>query len=70
MRILIYNWRDLAHPKAGGAEVYTDQIARHWVQAGHDITLFCSAVDGTFEQETVDGDQRYAGARSRTERTP
>ena len=25
MRILIYNWRDLSHPQAGGAEVYTDQ---------------------------------------------
>jgi glycosyltransferase involved in cell wall biosynthesis len=55
MRILIYNWRDLAHPKAGGAEVYTDQIARHWVEAGHDVTLFCSAVDGKPERETVDG---------------
>jgi glycosyltransferase involved in cell wall biosynthesis len=55
MRILIYNWRDLAHPKAGGAEVYTDQIARHWVEAGHDVTLFCSAVDGKSERETVDG---------------
>jgi glycosyltransferase involved in cell wall biosynthesis len=55
MRILIYNWRDLAHPKAGGAEVYTDQIARHWVEAGHDVTLFCSAVDGRSEREIVDG---------------
>jgi len=55
MRILIYNWRDLAHPKAGGAEVYTDQIARHWVEAGHDVTLFCSAIDGKSERETVDG---------------
>lgn len=27
MRILIYNWWDLAHPNGGGAEVYTDRVA-------------------------------------------
>ena len=53
MRILIYNWRDLAHPKAGGAEVYTDQIARHWVEAGHDATLFCSGIDVKPGHETT-----------------
>jgi hypothetical protein len=28
MRILIYNWKDLAHPAAGGAEVFTEEVAR------------------------------------------
>ena len=51
MRILIYNWRDLAHPKAGGAEVYTDRVAGEWVAMGHQVTLFCSAVDGLAEYE-------------------
>lgn len=55
MRVLVYNWRDLAHRQAGGAEVYTDHVAREWVQAGHEVTLFCSAVDGCPERETVAG---------------
>jgi len=28
MRILVLTWRDLAHPQAGGAEVYTEQVTR------------------------------------------
>lgn len=55
MRILILNWKDLAHPKAGGAEVYTQQVARHWVRDGHDVTLFCAAVAGRPGDELVEG---------------
>lgn len=51
MRILIYNWRDLRHPLAGGAEVYTDAVAREWVNMGHSVTLFCAAVSGEPERE-------------------
>lgn len=46
LRILILNWRDLAHPRAGGAEMYTHRVAEEWVKAGHDVTLFCAAVEG------------------------
>lgn len=55
MRILILNWRDLAHPKAGGAEVYAYEIARHWVADGHQVTWFCAAVDGKPEEDALDG---------------
>lgn len=56
MRILICNWRDLKHPRAGGAEVYTDAVATEWVKMGHSVTLFCSRVEGEPEQEvTPDG---------------
>jgi glycosyltransferase involved in cell wall biosynthesis len=55
MRILIFNWRDLRHPRAGGAEVFTENIARHWVASGHDVTLFCSSVSGVPERESCDG---------------
>lgn len=51
MRILIYNWRDLDHPLAGGAEVYTDHVASEWVKRGHEVTLFCSSVAGRPERE-------------------
>ena len=39
LRILIFTWRDLAHAKAGGAEIYTNNVVREWVQAGHDVTF-------------------------------
>jgi glycosyltransferase involved in cell wall biosynthesis len=51
MRILVFNWRDLDHPLAGGAEVYTDHVAHEWVKRGHEVTLFCSAVAGRPERE-------------------
>ena len=55
MRILILNWKDLAHPLAGGAEVFTENVARHLVRRGHDVTLFAAAVAGKPERETVEG---------------
>ena len=55
LRILAYNWRDLAHPRAGGAEVYLQSVAREWVKCGHEVTIFCAAVDGRPEREFVDG---------------
>lgn len=55
MRILVYNWRDLAHPLAGGAEVYTDAVATEWVAAGHEVTLFAAAVSGRPERELAPG---------------
>ena len=58
MRILIYNWRDLTHPKAGGAEVYTDSVARVWSNEGHEVTLFTSAVQDHPDDEVGEGGYR------------
>lgn len=58
MRILIYNWRDLTHPKAGGAEVYTDSVARVWSNEGHEVTLFTSAVMDQPGDEVGEGGYR------------
>lgn len=55
MRILVCNWKDTAHPHAGGAEVYTHEVLRRWAAAGHEVTLFCAAVPGRPERELVDG---------------
>ncbi|MET8149506.1 glycosyltransferase family 4 protein [Actinoplanes sp. NPDC049668] len=55
MRILVLNWRDLKHPAAGGAEVYTEQVLRRWARAGHEVTLFAAAVAGEPAAELVDG---------------
>jgi len=55
LRILIFNWRDLAHPLAGGAEVYTHRVAEEWIKMGHEVTLFCSSVAGEPERENLNG---------------
>jgi glycosyltransferase involved in cell wall biosynthesis len=55
MRILLYNWRDLANPKAGGAEVWTEMVARQLVRRGHSVTLFSASVSGHPREETVEG---------------
>ena len=46
MRILILNFRDLAHAAAGGAEVFTEEIGKRLVQFGNNVTIFSSAFDG------------------------
>jgi len=55
MRILIFNWKDTSHPLAGGAEVFTEELARTLVLRGHEVTLFASAVTGRPERETNAG---------------
>ncbi len=55
MRILWFNWRDIKNPDAGGAEVYTHQIAKRLVKMGHDVTLFTSKFKGCAREEFVDG---------------
>lgn len=58
MRILIANWRELGHPRAGGAEVYTEEVARRLVERGHDVTLFSGSYEGAEEDEVVGGVRR------------
>ena len=55
LRILILNWKDMKHPQAGGAEVYTERVASHLVDRGHSVTLFTAAVAGLAERETRNG---------------
>jgi glycosyltransferase involved in cell wall biosynthesis len=55
VRILILNWKDLAHPLAGGAEVFTEEVARELVRRGHAVTLFAAAVETRSAREEVDG---------------
>jgi glycosyltransferase involved in cell wall biosynthesis len=54
VRILLLNWRDLAHPAAGGAEVWTETVARRLVAKGHAVTLFAAAVPGRPTEEQVE----------------
>ena len=55
MRILIFNWRDIKNPEAGGAEIYLHEQAARWVKKGCEVTLFCSAFPGCKKREIIDG---------------
>jgi len=37
MKILIFSWRDIKHPEAGGSELYFHEIAKRWAKKGHII---------------------------------
>lgn len=55
MRILIFNWRDITHPWAGGAELNIHEQAKRWVEMGHQVTLFCGGYEGAPRRESIDG---------------
>lgn len=55
LKILIFNWRCWTSPDAGGAEVFTHENARRWVDAGHEVTLFTSKYANCRSEEYVDG---------------
>jgi glycosyltransferase involved in cell wall biosynthesis len=39
----------------GGAEVFTREVAKRWVEWGHQVTLFTSEFEGCKREEVVDG---------------
>ncbi|HEX8923977.1 MAG TPA: glycosyltransferase, partial [Patescibacteria group bacterium] len=55
LRILIFNWRDLRHVWAGGAEVYIHEIAKRLVKKGHQVTVFCGNDQLCPRFEIIDG---------------
>jgi len=55
LNILIFNWRDIRNPDAGGAEVVTHEVARRRASAGRNVTIFTSKFQGCKEHEVIDG---------------
>lgn len=55
MNILWMNWRDIKHPRKGGAEVLTFGIFKRLVQRGHRVTWFTGAFPGGEDNEVIDG---------------
>lgn len=55
MRILVLNWRDVRSPRAGGAELVTQEVARRLVARGHDVTWFTSRPADLPGEEIADG---------------
>ncbi|TLZ83777.1 MAG: hypothetical protein E6K03_04005 [Methanobacteriota archaeon] len=53
--VLVMNWRDLANPAAGGAEVYTHEVLKRIAARGHEVTLLTSGFRGGRHEEVLDG---------------
>jgi len=52
MHLVFFSWKDITHPKAGGAEVLSHELMKRCVSDGHTVTLVTSAYKGG-EPETV-----------------
>lgn len=55
MKILILNWRDIAHPLSGGAEISLFEHAKYWRKKNNDIIWFSSQFSGAKKEEIIDG---------------
>ncbi|WP_275892748.1 glycosyltransferase family 4 protein [Streptomyces actuosus] len=53
--ILFLNWRDPAHPQAGGAEAYCWETARRFSEAGAHVTVFTARHPGAAPRSMSDG---------------
>ena len=64
MKVLVFNWRDIHHPEAGGAEVNIHEQAKRWVFWGHQVTMFTARPKGHKVQDKIDGIEIFrAGGR-------
>ena len=54
MKILCFNWRDITHPMAGGAEVCLHEIAKRLADR-HQVVLFCGKYNGCTARDEIDG---------------
>jgi glycosyltransferase involved in cell wall biosynthesis len=54
-RLVFLNWRDLAHPQAGGAELFCQSVAERFAAAGARVTLLTAQPGGLPPAETVRG---------------
>lgn len=55
MKILILNWKDIQHPKAGGAEVVTHSLAKEMAKNGHQVTLLTARYKNSKAKDEIDG---------------
>ncbi len=55
LSILIMSWRDIRNPAAGGAEVFTHEVAKRWAQRGHRVTVLTSRYEDAPREELLDG---------------
>ena len=63
LKILIFNWRDIRHAYAGGAEVYVHELAKRWVENGNEVTIFAGNDGKLPHREIIDGVQIFRGGK-------
>jgi glycosyltransferase involved in cell wall biosynthesis len=54
LRVLVFNWRDVRHPQAGGAEAYMHEIARQWIELGMEVGWITQRHPGSPRVEVID----------------
>jgi glycosyltransferase involved in cell wall biosynthesis len=55
MKILIFTWRDIKNPKAGGSEVYFHELAKRWIKLGNRVQWISAGWKNCKKQESIDG---------------
>ncbi len=55
LKILVFNWQDLANPLAGGAEVHLHEVFERLAARGHEVTLYCHYFKGAKREEMRNG---------------
>ena len=55
MNILIFEWRDIKNPQAGGSEIYFHELAKRWVKLGNKVTIICGGWKNCKKEESIDG---------------
>ena len=60
MNIVILNWRDLANPMAGGAEVVVDKLLVGLSERGHTVTLICGGPVGKRPYRVIRAGKTYS----------
>ena len=55
VRVLFLSWRDIRHPKKGGAETYTHEVLKRLVERGFHIEHFSVLHDDAVHREVIDG---------------
>ncbi len=55
MRLLMLNWRDPWHPRAGGAEVVSLRVAERLARRGWTVEWFSASYNGSRSEESRDG---------------
>src|SRR5689334_1261648 len=60
MKIVFVTWRDTPHPRAGGAEVLIDRLARGLQDRGHEVAVLCGGPVGTHPYRAVANGGTYS----------
>jgi len=66
VKLLILNWRDFWHPRAGGAELVTLRVAERLVRFGWDVEWFSAHYAGAAREELRDGIHYVRGGSQKT----